>query len=510
MNFIKKILTTFVITSFVLPVAVSSANVNVTVTSNLSTAVVGNQVNVTFKLSSSASLGSWNYQINYNASLFNFKSCSNGQALTQVGVITNNSTKSTSVTCYFTAAKAGTGTFSIKNADILDFDENKMGIVTSSKNVTVITKAQQEASYSKNNNLKALSVSDYEIVPGFKSDVLEYSLELPNDIRNITINATKEDNTASIDGAGAKTLEEGLNSFAIVVSAQNGTKKTYKLNITVLELEPILVDIGEKEYSVVRKKDLIEAPNIFYKETIITIDEKEVPAFVNENINYTLVGLKDADNNILLYVYNKDDGTYREYNEEKFSQLVLEVLNEEQEVSTSYKKTIVTIGSKDYTGYKLNKNSKYALIYALNIETGDKNFYVYDSKEGTIQRYNDEEITLLNKQHKETKSFYEYIIIGLGIFLTLTYLILLISLIRKEAKRKKKRLSLEATMDLNSVSHLVEIEKIEKPKKDRTKKEIEVIIEENELINDEVNNLENEKEIASENSDKITKKKKKK
>ncbi len=416
---------------------VSAATANVSVYSNLATVVVGNQVNITFQLSSTSALGSWAYQISYDSSKFNFKSCSNGQSLTQVGYVSNGNTKTTSVTCYFNAKASGTGTFTLRNADIVAWDESKMGVSNSSKSVKVITQAELEASYSKNNNLSSLSITGNNITPSFNKDTLEYNLEVENDIRKITINATKEDNKSSITGTGEKDLTEGLNKFAIVVTAQNGSKKTYTVNITVKELTPIIVKIDSKDYTVVRKKDLLKSPNAYYQDTTIKIEDFDIPAFINETIGYTLVGLKDSDNNINLFVYNKDNNTYREYKETTFNQLILEMVNNDEKMPGNYKRVTITMNDEEIEGYKLDIKSKYSLIYARNIETGEYNIYMYDSIENTIQRYNTEEVNKLNEELNETKTLYEYIIMGIGGFLILTYLVFLISLISKEKKRKK-------------------------------------------------------------------------
>ena len=41
-------------------------------------------------------------------------------------------------------------------------------------------------------------------------------------------------------------------------------------------------------------------------------------------------------------------------------------------------------------GYKYKSNSQFYLIYGMNSETGEKGLYMFDKKEGTVQRFNDE------------------------------------------------------------------------------------------------------------------------
>jgi len=83
---------------------------------------------------------------------------------------------------------------------------------------------------SSNNNLSNLKVDGSTIVD-FNKSVTSYDLGNTTST-SITIEATKEDSKASISGLGIKTLDYGTNSFDIVVTAENGTKKTYTIKIT--------------------------------------------------------------------------------------------------------------------------------------------------------------------------------------------------------------------------------------------------------------------------------------
>ena len=68
-----------------------------------------------------------------------------------------------------------------------------IGILPSYNTVTLTAKTQAEieASYSTNANLSALRVVDYVITPDFNKDILEYNLEVENEVESITIKATK-------------------------------------------------------------------------------------------------------------------------------------------------------------------------------------------------------------------------------------------------------------------------------------------------------------------------------
>ena len=76
--------------------------------------------------------------------------------------------------------------------------------------------------YSSNNYLKSLSIDGYSLSPEFNKDTTEYTVEVPNGTDKITIDASKEDSTASISGTGEKEVAEGTNKFEINVEAENG------------------------------------------------------------------------------------------------------------------------------------------------------------------------------------------------------------------------------------------------------------------------------------------------
>ena len=84
----------------------------------------------------------------------------------------------------------------------------------------------------ENNDLLTLTV-DGNPVKDFNKDTLEYTLDnVVYTKTSIEIGATTVDSDATISGLGTKGLTTGLNTFEIAVTAQNGTIKTYKINIT--------------------------------------------------------------------------------------------------------------------------------------------------------------------------------------------------------------------------------------------------------------------------------------
>jgi len=84
---------------------------------------------------------------------------------------------------------------------------------------------------SPNNRLSSLSISGYNITPSFSSDNYSYTVELPSNVNNVNIKANAADASATISGIGDIELNSSNSTVDIIVTAQNGTKEKYSINI---------------------------------------------------------------------------------------------------------------------------------------------------------------------------------------------------------------------------------------------------------------------------------------
>lgn len=416
------------------PIIANAASAKITVRANTNNIKIGQTVKITYKISSSTPLGAWDYQLT-TPSNFSLEGCNNDWLAHQIGFIYNNNTKSASVTCTFKATKNEKGTFSVKNYEVLALDGKTIGTTVTSTTVTVASSTKEETTskeYSSNNKLKSLSIEGYKLDPSFKSNTTTYSVELENNIDKIKIKATKEDSKASISGDGEVKVSEGNNKIEIKVTAENGDVKTYTINAYVKEKDPIKIKIDSDEFNVIRKASDLKSPNSSYKETTVNIENEEVPALNSDITKYTLVGLKDKDGNINLYIYNKKDKSFALYKELTFKNITIYIIDDTSKIPTDLKKEEIEINKEKVIAYKIK--DEFYLIYGMNIETGETSLYQYDTKENTLQRY----INNDTKKEKKSKNYYLYGIIILGIILVITYLVILINLIKKEPNNAKK------------------------------------------------------------------------
>lgn len=420
---------------------VNAASASISVKSSKSTLVVGGSFNVTVTVYSASSIGAWEYNLMYDTSKFQLVSG------TQHVVDYASGSGKTSATYNYTfrAKSNGTGKIYIQNSAVADWNENKLTVSEGSTSIKIMTQAELEATYSKNNYLKSLSVEGATLSPEFNKDTLEYTVELEPETTSIKVNAEKEDSTASISGTGDIAVSEGDNNIKIVVTAQNGSEKTYTINAKVKELSPINVKVGKEDFTVVRKKDVLaeHMPASTYKETTVKIGEEEVPAFESEITKYVLVALKDKDGNINLYIYDSKNNSYTLYREINSNTLTIYPLEIDKDVKIpeSYSKYSIKIGEEKFDVYKITKGSHYSLVYGMNIETGKKGLYMYDAKEETLQRYNSEEMEKLT----EKIDLYNIVIISaLGLIAVLCIILIIMSV--KMIKRKNRVKAIETKL----------------------------------------------------------------
>ncbi len=411
---------------FFCPYGVDAASISVAGTTSMGT--VGGNITVRVNISEPSGLGSWEYSLNYDSSKLQLLSGNTHV----VGYVDGAGQTNQSYTYTFRVKGTGSTTISVVNTAIASWDE----VVTSptdSTTINLVAREEVETNYSSDNNLASLEVVGLNLNPVFNKNTTSYSIETEADTTSVTVNAKASDSKAKITGTGEIGVHEGANNINVIVEAENGSTKTYTIVVNVKEKNPINVKVNKENLTVVRKADELEGLiKDYYVKTTIKINDEEVPAYKIEAIDIILVALKDKKGNINLYIY--DDGEYRLYQELGSNLLTIHLLDNGKYPS-NYKKYIVKIDKVDYTVYKLNKNSKYYLVYGENVETGKKGLYLYDSFDKTLQRYYTDEVDFLNDELRINS----YIIVGLISLIVLLLIVFLIVLHTKNSDRRRKR-----------------------------------------------------------------------
>lgn len=167
---------------------------------------------------------------------------------------------------------------------------------------------------SSNNYLSSISLNVGNLSPEFYRETFEYTVEnLPEDITEIEVNATAEDERANISGLGIISLEPGENRIQIDVTAENENVREYVLIVnTKEELVESDLRLEELQISQIDKNGEFKPLDIsFEKETfeyVVDVENDIVDLDVNptvekEGIIVETTGeknLKDGENVVLV------------------------------------------------------------------------------------------------------------------------------------------------------------------------------------------------------------------
>lgn len=432
MKKIKEILLGLVV-CFLFVSSVSAASGSINASTSQKTIAVGSTFTVTVKVSSNEPLGSWKFGISYDSSVISLQSGD-----TMVAGYGDGAIKSKTYTYKFKAIKSGTASIKVMSPDMVSWSDpnNLFTPSTSNASVTVKTQDEIQASYSKDNTLKSLSVEGYELSPQFNKDTTNYTVSVPDTVEKIKVNAQVNDSTARVSGAGEIELSQGINKIEVVVTAQNGSLKTYTITVDVKDLNPIEVDIDGSKYTVVKKPDLLTEP-IGHTASTIKIGEVEVPCFKSELTKLTIVGLKDENGDIKMFVYDEETNKYSLYREIKGASIALLPVKTENDV-VGFKRTTIKINDEEYEAFQSEADDSFYLIFAMNVATGEEDYYIFDNENNLFVKYNSKAFEKILTDNKEFKLY----TIALGGASIVLFLLLLI-VAGKNSKFKKiiKRLS---------------------------------------------------------------------
>ena len=129
-----------------------------------------------------------------------------------------------------------------KDDTLLTGDKYSLDVGVNNFRIDIVNSLDEVTSYtytitrkpSTNANLKTLGLTDPLMnIEAFDKDILDYSLVVPNEYSDVTVNAIPEVDGSRVTINGARNLEEGIERDIIIkVTAPDGkTTKTYTLNV---------------------------------------------------------------------------------------------------------------------------------------------------------------------------------------------------------------------------------------------------------------------------------------
>ena len=131
----------------------------------------------------------------------------------------------------------GTGSIRVVATSVDDMQDSETGTpystggtitVESTSDTSNNTTTEKESS---NANLSNLGIRPNDF-SGFKPGTTTYNATVPEDVESVEVYATAQDSGATISGTGNTTLAYGENALSVVVTAEDGTTKTYTINVT--------------------------------------------------------------------------------------------------------------------------------------------------------------------------------------------------------------------------------------------------------------------------------------
>ena len=167
---------------------------------------------------------------------------------------------------------------------------------------------------STDSTLKDILLSDESLIPEFNSGIYEYTINVPEELESITVTGIANDSSAKVEGNGTYDVYEDFD-INIVVTAEDGNKTTYKINIhrdipASSYLKQLIVKDGEL-YPGFHK--LITSYTILVPNEIRSLNMVYLPE--DENANVTVTGNENfkVGTNKVHIIVTATDGTSTDY-----------------------------------------------------------------------------------------------------------------------------------------------------------------------------------------------------
>ena len=302
--------------------------------------------------------------------------------------------------------KTGEGTFKVTatgdNISDANYQTNDAPVVET-KSVTVTKPAPKPSNPTNNNTttqtpvkdtrssenkLSSLSVSAGTLSPTFAEGTTSYKVELTSETQTIEVSAKAKDSKATVSGTGKHDLKIGENNIVVTVKAENGSKKTYTISIYVTEKPTVFVNLNDQNLGVLNDYSKVDTPTGFEKATE-KLTKQDVSVLKNENTGLTLIYLIDDSGQAGFYVFEdgKDLRKYETITILSKTYVILDVSKdiEKQDGLVRGKVTICELELDGWT-FEDENHQNYSVVYLMN-DAGEKNLYVYENTEGTLQKY---------------------------------------------------------------------------------------------------------------------------
>lgn len=366
---------------------------------------VGSDVSVTVKISSTAGtqLGGADLTLAYDSSVLKFVSgtSASGDAGKVKLAGTSSATTTLRYTLKFKSLKAGTSKITVSSYKITTPDKGIVSISRAGSSTITATESVTEKT-SSDCKLASLQISPGTLSPKFSPSTVKYTATVPNETTKLTVSATPTDAKASVTSVTGTKLSVGKNTVKVNVTAENGASVAYVITVTRKEasndesssdvseevpksIQVVIGDVALYLFSDIPKGSI----PVGFSEGSYTYKGNEVTVLKSSEGSLIVCYLTDNNGeNGSLYLYDAATDQFTKFIPlQSGMTLVATEMNDSVTVPEGFTETKVTIQGTELTAYQNNANPDFYIIYAMNM-AGEKGFYSYDAKEGTLQRYN--------------------------------------------------------------------------------------------------------------------------
>ena len=400
MKFLKKTaIGLFTVCALLLGMTQTCLAAGISVSAGQSTVSVGKTVAFTITVPSNADV--WLYNVEYSSNL----TLESGKVTMVEGYSFDAGTRVNQLV--FRAKSTGTATVRISSGSYAINGKNYDAVGSAS--VTVIAANKPDSGEHKpsgdtrsaNNALASLTVSAGELTPAFDPSVTDYTLSL--------------------------TLQGGVNTLSVLVTAENGDVRTYTITVKVAQAPTLFFDFAGQKLGVVKDVEEVTPPAGFTAAEPISHGGDLLPVWTDASGEKTLVYLVDESAVTGFYLYSETGGVLSPYLPLSDGALpyVYTGLPADASAPAGLAACTVDAFGRAINGWKYNDPALqgFYVLYLMDAD-GIYGYYTYDSAKDTLQRFNGAVFTDDGGESLRVPMLYVYIAGGAAAVLLILVIVL--------------------------------------------------------------------------------------
>lgn len=380
------------------------------------TVTVGSNVTISVRVSGQVAIGT--VKVTFDPEYLQYVSGDLGYGSCNGNVIVmdkeNMGSGNLSFSMTFKALKVGKTTIDNYENSIVDSNGDFLDVTPGWSTVTI------NAPYtaSGNNNLSALSISPGTLSPGFSAGTTSYSASVSNSTTSVAVSAKAADGKAKVAVWGNTGLSVGNNTVTVQVTAENGSKKTYTINVNraagstggntggnapapddtpspspTATPEPQVTVTLPDDTQLPVSNQLPEGVSVpaGFEQSQLEVDGQTIPTAVHQDGGLVAVYLAgDEGHPAGFYFYNEKTREVQAMTPVAMStgKLTLVDLPQELVVPQGYTSTLMELGGQQHTLLVPDDTEEpnHYIVYAMDQE-GKLGLYLYDVEQESFQRY---------------------------------------------------------------------------------------------------------------------------